>query len=166
MNPLKPKLMKLKFLVLHCTATVDGQKVTSDDIRRWHLSPKPAGRGWKQVGYEKMFHLDGTVEQLVENNDDDFVDGWEITNGAVGINSISRHWVYVGGLSRVNKAPKDTRTAEQLESLKTQINAFIAKHPRILIAGHNQFAAKACPSFDVPKWLTSIGVPITNIYQP
>lgn len=158
-------MKKLKFLVLHCTATPEGKEVTAADIRRWHLSPKPAGRGWRQVGYEKLFHLDGAVEQLVKNNDDDFVDVWEITNGATGINSISRHWVYSGGLSAMNKAPKDTRTVQQLESLKSQVIAFIAKHPNILIAGHNQFANKACPSFDVPQWLRSIGVAETNIYN-
>jgi len=93
---------RLKYLVIHCTATPDGKEVTSSDIRKWHTSPKPTGNGWKQVGYTDMIHLDGRVERLVQNNEDANVDNWEITNGVAGINSVSRHIVYVGGLLNYN----------------------------------------------------------------
>ncbi len=51
-------MAKLKYLVLHCTATPEGREVTSADIRRMHLSPVSAagGRGWKQVGYTDLIH--------------------------------------------------------------------------------------------------------------
>ena len=93
-------MAKLKYLVIHCTATKAGREVTAAEIRRWHTSPPPVGRGWKQVGYTDLFHLDGSVERLVRNNEDDNVDSWEITNGAAGFNSVSRHVVYAGGLDR------------------------------------------------------------------
>ena len=54
------------------------------------------GRGWKQVGYTDLFHLNGGVERLVDNNEDAQVDPWEVTNGATGYNSVSRHIVYAG----------------------------------------------------------------------
>ena len=79
-------MANLKYLVIHCTATPEGREVSSEDIRRWHLSAPPAGRGWKQVGYTDMFHLDGSRERLVDNNEDNKVDPWEITNGVAGIN--------------------------------------------------------------------------------
>ena len=101
---------KLKYLVLHCTATPEGREVTADEIRRWHTSAPPVGRGWKQVGYTDMIHLDGRVERLVDNNEDAQVDPWEITNGAKGYNTTARHIVYVGGLDTDGKTPKDTRT--------------------------------------------------------
>ena len=64
-------MAKLKYLVLHCTATPEGREVTADDIRRWHTAPVAAGgRGWRQVGYTDLIHLDGTVERLVDNNED------------------------------------------------------------------------------------------------
>ena len=50
-----------------------------------------------------MIHLDGRVERLVNNNEDANVDPWEITNGAKGYNSVSRHIVYVGGGASVMK---------------------------------------------------------------
>ena len=151
---------KLKYLVIHCTATPAGREVSADDIRRWHTSPvSQGGRGWKQVGYTDLFHLDGSVERLVGNNEDMNVDPWEVTNGAAGYNSVSRHIVYAGGVDAndVNKAV-DTRTPAQKEAMKRYVLDFHRCFPSVRIVGHNQLAAKACPSFDVPEWLESIGI--------
>lgn len=150
-------MAKLQYLVIHCTATPEGREVSAADIRRWHTSPAPAGRGWKQVGYTDLFHLDGRVERLVANNEDANVDPWEITNGAAGYNSVSRHIVYAGGCDAGMK-PKDTRTAAQKEALRKYVLDFHARHPAVKIVGHNQLAAKACPSFDVAAWLLEIGI--------
>ena len=51
-------MAKMKYLVIHCTATPEGREVTAADIRHWHCDP-PAkgGRGWKQVGYTDLVHL-------------------------------------------------------------------------------------------------------------
>lgn len=150
---------ELKYLVIHCTATPEGREVTAADIRRWHLSPTAAGgRGWRQVGYTDLIHLDGRVERLVDNNEDAWVDPWEITNGAKGYNAVSRHVVYAGGCARDGKTPKDTRTAAQRQSLGKYVRDFHARHPEVRIIGHNEIAAKACPSFDVQKWLREIGI--------
>lgn len=150
---------KLKYLVLHCTATPEGRKVTSDDIRAWHTNPvSKGGRGWRQVGYTDMIHLDGKVERLVDNNEDMNVDPWEVTNGATGYNSTSRHVVYVGGVTRDGKTPKDTRTPAQLKAMEAYVKDFHRRFPSVQIIGHNELAAKACPSFDVQKWLQSIGI--------
>ena len=106
-------MAELKYLVIHCTATPEGREVTAADIRRWHTSPlSRGGRGWRQVGYTDIIHLDGKVERLVDNNEDANVDPWEVTNGAKGYNFV----------------------------------------------GHNELAAKECPSFNVQKWLRQIGI--------
>lgn len=156
---------KLTYLVLHCTATPEHRHVTSDEIRRWHTAPAPKGRGWKQVGYSEMIHLNGEIETLVKYDDNDIVESNELTNGALGINSISRHIVYVGGIDKDDYKPKDTRTPEQLESMKNFVLDFVSKHPGIKVAGHYHFAQKACPSFNVEQWLKSIGVEEKNIYS-
>lgn len=149
----------LKNLVIHCTATAEGREVSADDIRRWHTDPvKKGGRGWRQVGYTDMIHLDGKVERLVDNNEDGKVDPWEITNGAKGYNSVSRHIVYVGGVAADGKTPKDTRTDSQKRSLEHYVQDFHKRFPHVRIVGHNELAAKACPSFNVQSWLKSIGI--------
>lgn len=151
-------MAQLKYLVLHCTATPEGREVTSREIRAWHTNPiSKGGRGWKQVGYTDMIHIDGTVERLVNNNEDANVDPWEVTNGAKGYNSVSRHVVYAGGCDKQLKA-KDTRTPAQKEALKKYVLDFHRRFPSVKIIGHYQIANKACPSFDVPKWLKEIGI--------
>ncbi len=152
-------MAKIAFLVLHCTATPEGREVTAGDIRRWHTSPVSAGgRGWKQVGYTDIIHLDGSIERLVGNNEDANVDPWEVTNGAKGYNSVSRHVVYAGGMAKDMSKPKDTRTPAQLMAMENYVKDFHKRFPSVRIIGHNEVAAKACPSFDVQKWLKSIGI--------
>lgn len=150
---------KIAYLVLHCTDTPEGREVKSEEIRHWHTDPvSKGGRGWKQVGYTDMIHLDGSIERLVENNEDAFVDGWEITNGAKGYNSCSRHIVYVGGRSKKGKTSMDTRTPAQLKAMKDYVLDFHKRFPSAKIIGHRDVAAKACPSFDVKEWLAEIGI--------
>lgn len=150
--------MKLKYLVIHCTATPEGREVSADDIRHWHTDPvSKGGRGWHQVGYTDLFHIDGRIERLVQNNEDCVVDPWEITNGAKGYNSMSRHIVYAGGVNHGGK-PKDTRTPAQRKALKEYVIRFHDQHPDVRIIGHDEVAAKACPSFDVQQWLKNIGI--------
>lgn len=97
----------MKYLVLHCTATPEGREVTSKEIRHWHTDPvSKGGRGWRQVGYTDLIHLDGKVERLVDNNEDAEVDPWEVTNGAKGYNSVSRHIVYAGAWPRTARPPR------------------------------------------------------------
>jgi len=149
----------LKYLVIHCTATPEGREVTSSDIRKWHTDPvSKGGRGWSQVGYTDLVHLDGKVERLVQNNEDAYVDGWEVTNGATGYNSVSRHIVYAGGVAKDGKTPKDTRTPGQLNAMENYVKDFHRRFPDVKIIGHNEVAKKACPSFDVQKWLKQIGI--------
>lgn len=157
---------RLKYLVIHCTATLAGREVSAAEIRRWHTSPPPVGNGWKQVGYTDLVHLDGHVERLVPNNEDDMVDVWEITNGVKGQNSVSRHVVYAGGLIEKDgeTVAFDTRTPAQTQALTKYVLDFVAAHPQVKVAGHNAFAAKDCPSFDVRTWAESIGVKSKNIY--
>lgn len=162
-------MAKLKYLVIHCTATAEGREVTASQIRAAHTNPvSKGGRGWRVVGYTDMIHLDGRVERLVYNNEDANVDPWEITNGAKGYNSVSRHVVYVGGLAvshrgqverqKTTLIPKDTRTEAQKEALKRYVLDFHRRFPEVKIIGHNEVAAKACPCFDVQAWLKEIGI--------
>ncbi len=146
-------MTKIARLVIHCTATAEGREVKASDIRRWHCSPKPAGRGWRQAGYTDMIHLDGRVERLVRNNEDANVDPWEVTNGAKGYNATSRHIVYVGGCAADGKTPRDTRTPAQKAALLAYVKDFHKRFPWAEVCGHRDLpgVAKACPCFDVRK---------------
>jgi N-acetylmuramoyl-L-alanine amidase len=147
-------MAQLQFLVIHCTDTPAGRSVSKQDIEQWHLIE----RGWSRVGYADMIHLDGSIENLIPYNNDDVVDPWEISNGAVGYNSKSRHVVYVGGGNGI-----DTRTYDQIEALEKYVKQTIDQHPNIVVIGHNQISSKYCPSFNVPQWLQGVCVDFKNI---
>ncbi len=160
---------KLNYLVIHCTATAQDREVTKDEIIHWHTNPKhKGGRGWRRPGYADIIYLDGSLINIIPFNQDEQVDAWEITNGAKGINGISRHLVYVGGLDAAGENAKDTRTSAQKQTLETYVKFTVLRHPDIQILGHQQApgASKDCPSFDVPEWLKSIGIADKHIYQP
>ena len=152
----------LKYLVIHCTATPEGRDVTKEEIITWHTAPKPKGRGWSRAGYSDLIMLDGSLVNIMPFDQDNEVEWSELTNGAIGINGISRHIVYAGGCDKNMKA-EDTRTEEQLIALETYVKYTVLRHPEIKVAGHNQFANKACPSFDTIEWLKSIGIKDKNI---
>jgi N-acetylmuramoyl-L-alanine amidase len=158
-------MSKLTYLVIHCTATQEGRELTAEDIRKMHTSPPPKGRGWSQVGYSDMIHLNGVISNLVPYNEDDIVQPREVTNGALGLNGVARHVVYVGGVEKDGKTPKDTRTNDQHLALRNYVNHVLSAHPHVIVLGHNQVAAKACPSFDVPTYLRKIGIKEANIYK-
>lgn len=132
------KMRKINKIILHCTATPEGRETTVDDIRKWHKA-----QGWSDIGYHYVVYLDGTVKK-----------GRPIeTIGAhtQGHNAGSIGIVYVGGIDKMTLKPKDTRTAKQKESLHNLLMEQMLKYKVATLHGHNEFAPKACPSFDVKK---------------
>lgn len=157
-----------KYLIIHCTATPEGRSVTAETVRRWHTAPQPTGRGWSRVGYSDLILLNGARHVFTKHNNDTWIDAGEITNGVAGINSVSRHVAYVGGMDAAGKLAKDTLTDSQNAMLSSIIAECLAYAPDIQIAGHNQFSNKACPSFWVPQYLLTrclVKVPTKNIYS-
>lgn len=123
-------------LIWHCAATPEGRHFDVADINRWHKA-----RGWSGIGYHFVVELDGTITAGRSNEKRGAHVGGRNTN-TIGA-------CYIGGVTADGKKAKDTRTAAQRASM-LWLTREIAKDPRIKrISGHNQYAAKACPSFDV-----------------
>lgn len=126
-------------IIFHCTATPEGKDFTVADIRAWHKQ-----RGWSDIGYHYVVYRDGRVmEGRPVGQVGAHVSGHNA--GTIGV-------AYVGGVSADGKAAKDTRTPAQRSSLLWLRDQLMARHKGIRkVTGHNQYAAKACPSFDVRK---------------
>ena len=132
------KRTKTELLIVHCTATKEGQDIKAKDVDKWHKQ-----KGWRCIGYHYLIDLDGTIEK--GRNED------EIGAHCSGYNSKSIGICYVGGLDKDGKTPKDTRTKEQKDALWKLLVELIKKYPEATIHGHCEFAKKACPCFDVKK---------------
>lgn len=130
-------MRRIDEIIIHCTATKEGVDVDAKTIDKWHKQ-----RGWKGIGYHYVIKLDGTVEK--GRNDEEV--GAHCTNH----NAHSIGIVYVGGLDN-NGKPKDTRTDAQKESMWNLLRILLIKYPTANVHGHNEFANKACPCFDVQK---------------
>jgi len=121
-------------IIVHCSATKEGNNVTASTIDQWHKD-----RGWRCIGYHYVVTLDGTIEygrSIYET-------GAHVKNqneGSIGV-------CYIGGLGSSMEA-KDTRTPEQKESLLLLLKTLKKMHPAATIHGHNEFSTKACPCFN------------------
>ena len=127
-------------IILHCSATKEGKNFTVKDIDEWHRQ-----RGFKCIGYHYVIYLDGTVHKGRDES--------EVGAHCSGHNSFSIGICYIGGLD-VNGKPKDTRTDKQKAAIKSLVAELKLKYPAATIHGHNEFANKACPCFDVKKEFT------------
>jgi len=113
--------------------------------------------GWSRPGYSLVIHLDGKVTVLRDFDADGEIEWEEVTWGAQGMNRQSFHIAYIGGVDWNGKA-KDTRTKEQKRSLEIIVKYLLLISPNLKVIGHNQVAAKACPSFNVEEWLRGINM--------
>ncbi|MDL2303208.1 N-acetylmuramoyl-L-alanine amidase [Dysgonomonas sp. OttesenSCG-928-D17] len=130
-------MRKINKIILHCSATKEGQNFTTADIDRWHKQ-----RGFAKIGYHFVIYLDGSLHKGRDIS--------EIGAHAQGQNSNSIGICYIGGLDFNGKA-KDTRTDAQKASLVKLVAELKEQFPDATIHGHNEFANKACPCFDVKK---------------
>ena len=135
-------MRQIKEIILHCTATQEGREVHVADVDRWHKQ-----QGWECIGYHYLITLDGKIEKGRPE--------WKIGAHCKGHNNISIGIAYVGGVDYQGK-PKDTRTDAQKRALVQLLRELKGRYPKATIHGHNEFAAKACPSFNVQKWLTEV----------
>ena len=135
-------MRKLDRIILHCTATPEGRHVDVDTIRVWHKA-----RGWSDVGYHFVIYIDGSVHagRAVEKT------GAHVS----GHNATTIGVVYVGGTDAAGKA-KDTMNAAQETAFVNLVKHLRDQFGPLTLHGHNEYAAKACPSFKVKdkfKWL-------------
>lgn len=136
-------------IIIHCSATKPSMDVTAADIKRWHTDPKPKGNGWSDIGYHDVIRRDGAVEEGRP---------LEIAGAHTsGHNHDSIGICMVGGIDNVGK-PENNFTAAQWTSLRRLVRMYLSQHKKATVHGHNEFAAKACPSFDVQAWAAKEGI--------
>ena len=130
-------MREFKRIILHCTATPPDMFVDVETIRKWHTSPP---NNWSDIGYHYVIYRDGSIHtgrpvsrtgaHTKKHNED-----------SVGI-------AYVGGVDNDMK-PEDNMTMMQEVSYLLLVRSLRVTFGPMTIHGHNEYAAKACPSFIV-----------------
>ncbi|MCH5326927.1 MAG: N-acetylmuramoyl-L-alanine amidase [Duncaniella sp.] len=131
-------MRKIEKIIIHCSATPEGKDYTVAQIRDWHVR----GNGWSDIGYHFVIDRYGVVHKgrSVE----------KIGAHTKGQNARSIGICLIGGMDAENKRPKDTRTPAQRVALVNLVKELKATYgENVTVHGHNEFAAKACPSFNV-----------------
>jgi len=145
-------------IIIHCTATPadwrSGSKTSAkvSEIRRWHK-----GRGWSDIGYHHLIDRDGTLAagRPIERT------GAHVRGRNTGTIGVA---LFGGHGSSENDRFEDNYTPEQDAALRAYIADMQARFGPLKVTGHNMYAAKACPGFNVPRWLKRKG-PRTSIAQ-
>jgi N-acetyl-anhydromuramyl-L-alanine amidase AmpD len=152
---LKKSRRRINYIVVHCTATPEGQDRTVEQIRAEHKR-----HGWSDIGYHYLVTLDGKVHEGRDVN----IAGAHVA----GHNADSIGIAYVGGLENDPKKTyqqlkaKDTRTDAQKAALLSLLMDLRRFYPEAKIVGHRDFSPdknhngtiepfefiKSCPSFD------------------
>lgn len=132
-------MRQIKQLIVHCSATREGQDVSVDTIKKWHVED----RGWSDIGYHFYIDINGRVEK-----------GRDIAKIGAHCKGKNRNSIgicYCGGVEADGKTPKDTRTEDQKKSLRILIKTLKSLFPQAIVHSHNDFANKACPSFNATE---------------
>ena len=131
-------------IIIHCTATKEGLDFHVKNVDSWHKAKgmKKQKKSGLYCGYHYLIDLKGVIEQ----------GRFEEEQGAhcVGHNTNSIGIVYVGGLDEDGNC-KDTRTIAQKAAMYILLVDLKARYPEAKVYGHNEFANKCCPSFDVQE---------------
>ena len=125
-------------IIIHCTATRPDANCTVESICRYHKS-----LGWHDIGYHYVIYPDGSVHA-----------GRPVEHPGAhteGHNAHSIGIAYVGGLDS-DGLPADTRTEAQRLVLLQLVQDLMEEYPITAIHGHNEYANRACPCFDVQQW--------------
>lgn len=144
---LKKSKRRIDEIIVHCTASREGQPMTVEQIRRDHIK----NNHWADIGYQYVVYLDGTVHI---GRDVDIAGAH-----ADGHNIRSIGVVYVGGLENDPRKAykdlkaKDTRTDAQKAALMSLLIDLRKLYPYAKIIGHRDVDThgKECPSFNA-KW--------------
>ena len=122
-------------IIIHCSATLPGQRVDVETITRWHKQ-----RGFKTIGYHFFIDRSGTIHA-----------GRPLEQQGAHCKGQNAHSIgicYEGGLNKEGK-PYDTRTILQRIAMKELVAQLQDQFPEATVHGHREFANKACPCFDV-----------------
>lgn len=134
-------------IIVHCAATrpewMAGRPLADKvaEIRRWHRA-----NGWSDIGYHWIIDRDGAI---APGRAETVVGAHTAgkNSGTIGICLLGGH----GSAETDNFGHH--YTSAQDEALRGLIASIKLRTAIKRVSGHNEYAAKACPGFNVPLWI-------------
>lgn len=130
----------IKYIFIHCTG--GNQLAMPLDLMKGF-----AQKGWKTPGYHIVVDFMGRPHLMLSFD--------RVANGVKGWNQNSIHLAWIGGADG-----KDSRTQEQVDTLRLLVKLLRGMYPEAKIMGHRDIWGedpknwqKTCPNFDVKEEL-------------
>jgi len=144
-------MRKINELIVHCTATPPNFMPTAtpaqrvDEVRRWHVEDN----GWSDIGYHYLIDRGGQL-----------LNGRHISRAGAHVKGHNKDTIGIslfGGKGGTkDQAFEDNFTPEQGETLRKLIDRLQGEYgPSLKISGHQEYANKACPCFEIRGWLNN-----------
>ena len=141
-------------IIIHCSATKEGNDVTVEQIDKMHRK-----RGFACIGYHFVIYRDGSIH--------DGRDICKVGAHTTGYNTGSIGICYIGGLDKTGKKIKDTRTYQQKDALYKLVRELMKMYPIKEVKGHRDYSPdtngdgviskyewiKGCPCFEVSDFM-------------
>jgi hypothetical protein len=141
-------MRKIDEIIIHCTATRPNwweDKTTEEkvaEVKRWHVQDN----GWSDLGYHYLIDRDGTVAK-----------GRPVEKAGAHCKGHNSTTIGVSLFGGHGSSERDTFnehfTVEQNKALRELLADLSDTYGIKKISGHNRYSAKACPGFNVPRWL-------------
>lgn len=137
-------MRQINEIILHCSASSNAKQDDISKVKELHTSPKTKsfkwgkydtnGKAWSDVGYHYFIKSDGTLQH-----------GRSIDRS--GAHCLNHNKNSIGICLSGNL--KSDFTGDQFITLTNLLKALVLLFPKVTIHGHNEFANKTCPVFDV-----------------
>lgn len=131
-------------LILHCDASSNPKQDSIEAVRELHTASKNTsfkwgeyethGKGWRDVGYHFYIQSDGNL-QMGRSIDESGAHCLGENGNSIGI--------------CMHGAKKSDFNNQQKLTLVRLIQSLVTLFPDITVHGHNEFADKLCPVYDV-----------------
>jgi N-acetyl-anhydromuramyl-L-alanine amidase AmpD len=134
-------------LIVHCSASDNIIDDSIEAIRSLHTSPKDkkilwgtyqtTGKGWTDVGYHFFIEKSGEIKKG-RDIDRKGAHCYKQNDNSIGV-CLSGNTDFKG---------------DQFIALTRLLQALVILFPEVTIHGHNEFANKTCPNFDMKTFKT------------
>lgn len=145
-------MRKINKIIIHCSYTPPDMDIGAAEIRDWHVNE----RNWSDIGYHQVCRRNGLWEAgRPQERVGAHVRGHNVDSIGLCLVGGKKAGGKGGGRMECNFTPQQWSALEWM-TRKLLIQYDISY---TAVYGHNDFASKTCPTFDVKAWAKGLRFP-------